>query len=85
MPGGRERHALVVELVGDQVPALVHVRHDRVVADAHVVVEGVGTCPRSPCVGIFEYENPGSDVGTRKMVMPACFGASGSVRAASQM
>ena len=36
-------------------------------------------------VWIFVYENPGSVVGTRKMVMPLCFGASGSVRAASQM
>ena len=36
-------------------------------------------------VWIFEYENPGSVVGTRKIVMPLCLGASGSVRAASQM
>ena len=36
-------------------------------------------------VEIFEYENPGSDVGTRKIVMPRCLGASASVRAASQM
>jgi hypothetical protein len=36
-------------------------------------------------VAIFEHENPGSVVGTRKMEMPLCFGASWSVRAASQM
>jgi hypothetical protein len=34
---------------------------------------------------IFVSEKPGSDVGTRKIVMPRCLGASGSVRTASQM
>jgi hypothetical protein len=36
-------------------------------------------------VSIFVKLNPGSVVGTMKIVIPRCLGASGSVRAASQM
>ena len=38
-----------------------------------------------PTVMIFEILKPGALVGTRNIEMPRCFGASGSVRAASQM
>ena len=41
--------------------------------------------PDETSVWIVEYEKPGVDVGTAKIEMPWCFGASGSVRAASQM
>ena len=38
----------------------------------------------SPTVTIGVTLNPGDDVGTRIIEMPLCFGASGSVRHASQ-
>ena len=38
-----------------------------------------------PTVTIGVQENPGVDVGTMMIEMPLCFGASGSVRQASQM
>ena len=40
MPGRRQRHALVVQLVRDEVPAPIDAGDDGVVTDAHVVVEG---------------------------------------------
>ena len=38
-----------------------------------------------PTVTIGVHENPGAAVGTRMIEIPLCFGASGSVRQASQM
>ena len=38
-----------------------------------------------PTVTMGVHENPGVDVGTMMMEIPLCLGASGSVRAASQM
>ena len=38
-----------------------------------------------PTVTIGVQENPGDDVGTIRIEIPLCFGASGSVRTASQM
>jgi len=41
--------------------------------------------PESTSVWMIEYEKPGAVVGTAKIEIPLCLGASGSVRAASQM
>ncbi len=81
---GGEPDALVVELGRDQLPPGVDVADDVALRDAHVVVVRGGGRVRRPTVTIGVHLNPADAVGTTMIEMPLCFGASGSVRHASQ-